>query len=48
MREEKHVPRTVSICPTRTPGFMIGMELVVGALDVNGRKDLVATSHNGK
>ena len=31
-----------------TPGFIVGTELVPGALDLNGLKDLVARARNGK
>lgn len=31
-----------------TPGFIVGTELVPGALDLNGLKDLVARSQRGK
>ena len=31
-----------------TPGFIVGTELVPGALDVNGLKDLIARAGNGK
>jgi protein-disulfide isomerase len=31
-----------------TPGFIVGTELVPGALDVNGLKDLVARAYHGK
>lgn len=31
-----------------TPGFIVGTELVPGALDVNGLQDVVATSQDGK
>jgi protein-disulfide isomerase len=33
---------------TGTPGFIVGTELVPGALDVNGLRDLIARAHNGK
>ena len=33
---------------TGTPGFIVGTELVPGALDVNGLRELVARAHNGK
>jgi protein-disulfide isomerase len=33
---------------TGTPGFIVGTELVPGALDLNGLKDLVARSQHGK
>ncbi len=31
-----------------TPGFIVGTELVPGALDVNGLKELIARAHSGK
>ena len=31
-----------------TPGFIVGTELVPGALDVNGLKELIARTQNGK
>ena len=31
-----------------TPGFIVGTELVPGALDVNGLKELIARASNGK
>jgi protein-disulfide isomerase len=31
-----------------TPGFIVGTELVPGALDVKGLKDLIARAGNGK
>jgi protein-disulfide isomerase len=33
---------------TGTPGFVVGTELVLGALDVNGLKDLIARAGNRK
>jgi protein-disulfide isomerase len=33
---------------TGTPGFIVGTELVPGALDVKGLKDLIARAKNGK
>ena len=33
---------------TGTPGFIVGTELLPGALDVNGLRELVARAHNGK
>jgi protein-disulfide isomerase len=33
---------------TGTPGFIVGTELVPGALDVNGLRELIARAHNGK
>jgi protein-disulfide isomerase len=33
---------------TGTPGFTVGTELVPGALDLNGLRDLVARARNGK
>jgi protein-disulfide isomerase len=31
-----------------TPGFIVGTELVPGALDLTGLKELVARARNGK
>jgi protein-disulfide isomerase len=31
-----------------TPGFIVGTELVPGALDVNGLKELIARAQSGK
>ncbi len=36
------------VTQSRTPGFIVGTELVPGALDLNGLKDLIARAGNGK
>ena len=33
---------------TGTPGFIVGTELVPGALDLKGLKDLIARARNGR